>query len=136
MDDVDNVRPQPLQRRLDAPHDTFVRPVRHTCDAVTYLRRQHEFIAPMRQVAADALLGDAVRARRIDQGESRVEHVVQRARSLRFVEARITDLHRAETQRGNLQPAVAERTSQHQVSRSGSKKTAPSGGRSMRRRHG
>ena len=77
VDDVDHVGAQPVARRVHAGHYAVEGPVGDAVHAVAQLGREHELVAAVRKVPSDALLGEAVRTRRVHQREAEVERVVE-----------------------------------------------------------
>ena len=138
MDDVDHVRAQPVARRIHAGDDAVVGPVGDAVHAVAHLGGEHELVAAPREVPADALLGQAIGARRVDEREAEVERVIEDPRRGLLGQARVAGLHGAEAEHGHREPGVSERPPLHAAARqrSGRRNTAASGGSARRRRKG
>ena len=113
MDDVDDVGAEAVPRGVHARHHAVIGPVGETVHVVSDLGRQQEFLAPPPEVAADALLGESVGARGVDEREPQVECGVQHGGCVRLGHPRIAELHGAEAQHWNGKTRAAERACLH-----------------------
>ena len=123
---VEVVRLHARQALLDAAHDVLgvktwgKRPFARRAAGcrpgpgeAAALRGEEVLGAPVRDVLADALLGDAVVDRRVDEVDAGVEHGVEDALGLLVGDVaaarRAAQLHRAVAEGGDIEAGAAER---------------------------
>ena len=113
VQDVDVVGAHPLQGELDAGADDGRRPVVVALELVAALAGEHVLVAAPGEVAADALLADAVAVGGVDEREALVEGPVEQARGVRLGHVGRADLGGAQAQDGDGQAGGAEGTRLH-----------------------